>query len=469
MIDTEAPYSAGWWLRTLAKQLQDRRIGSLWTRQGLQAVRQRPGLDLLDDYKRGDPPLGNVADGWRAHFQEIARMGRLNVADLVVSAKANRMQLRDFRTAAATDELGDVQARAYMRATGLPLVARDVHETMLTLGDSYAIVTPPDKDRSYPLVTAEDPRQVITAHDDATGKVLAALKLFRDEWDSTDFAYLYLPGKVLVATKGGVSAITDASFRMSRSWEWDDTKTQTVPGGLLPVVRFRNRGGVGEFEPHLDTLDRINDKILDISTIAKVQAFRQRAVKNLPETTTTVDEAGNPVEVDIDYTDAFVAAPGAMWQVPGDVDFWESQPTDLGPIRMAVKDDLEHLAAVTSTPLHTVTPDAASGSAEGASLMREAHVYAVEDRRDRVIPSWAELMSLVFTFAGDTGRADRSQIDALFGPMERYSLSEKMSAATQAKAAGLPQDAIYTDVMQYAPAEVPNLRAMQAADLLLAP
>lgn len=465
MIDTTEPLSPGWWLKTLARQLMDRNDGregaGIWSRRGAKPSRVRPGLNLLGDHFCGDPPLMGCAQGWAPHFREVTRLGRLNVAALVVEAKANRMPLRDFRTAAANDELGDQEARKLMRANKLKLVAREVHEGMLSLGDSYVMVTPPDDRRLLPLITAEDAREVITAEDPATGETLAGLRVYRDEWNAADWAHLFLRAgdrvDHYVAVKPGASSMTSTAFRMSRSWEWR-IEAESVPAGRMPIVRFKNRRGVGEFEHHLDTLDRINDQILDKMVIAKVQAFRQRAIKGLPET----DELGR----EIDYSDAFEAAPGSMWQVPADVEFWESQLVDMNPIRQAIKDDLEHLAAVTSTPLHTITPDAASGSAEGASLMREEHVYAVENRRDYAEPSWAEVMSVAFAFMGDSKRADVAQIEPIWGPIERYSLTERSSAAAQLNTI-LPTEAIFTDVLQYPPAEVPNLRTLRGRDLLL--
>lgn len=445
----------------LARELHERRTGRMgarrWSRTQIKTGRIRPPLTVLDDYRQGDPPLRpDIHNGWKPHVLQFIRMGRLNVADLLVSATANRMQLRDFRTAAAGDELGDERARDIMRANGFKVIAREVIETCLALGESYTIVTPPS-DADTALITAEDPRQVITGHDPATRRERAALKMFRDDWDSEDIAYLYLPGVVRRARREGPTSITDGPFRFdAKSWTFDDDD-QPVPGNQVPVTRFRNRDGVGEFERHLDTLDRINDKIFDEWWTAKIQAFRQRAVKNLPDTD---EETGE----EIDYTDMFTASPDEMWQVPGDVEFWESTPVDLTPITGAITKDLERLASVTSTPLHIMSPDAANGSAEGASLMREEHVYKIENRRDLLDPSFARTMSLAFLFGGDDDRADVTRIEPVWGPAERFSLAQKSAAAAQAKDS-LPVEAIQRDIWQYAPAEIPVLREMRGRDV----
>lgn len=481
MIDTDTPRSPGWWLKVLGRELQNRRHGrgiggKRYSRTASKPQRIRPGLDLLHDHLMGDPPLPFAAPGWEEHFREVVRIGRLNVAALAVESKANRMKLRDFRTAAPDDDYGDTLAREIMRANNMRVVARDVHDGLLSLADSYVMTVPPSGDETYPLVTAEDAREVITAHDPATGRSLAGLKMFRDDWDSADFAYLFVreeDGRVIqyvAAKRTGLTSLGEGMFRVNSTWEWDEGKSgKPVPENRMPIVRFRNYRGVGEYELHLATIDRINTQIVDKLTIAKVQAFRQRAIKGLPDTQTVRGEDGEPREVAADYTGVFDSAPGSMWRVPAGVDFWESQPVDLGPIRMAIKDDLEQFAAVTSTPLHTITPDAASGSAEGASLMRESSVDAAQTRIDCVDRSWAEVMSNCFAFMRDTVRADANQIEPIWGPTERYSLSEKASAASQA-ATSLPREAIQTDIWQYAPSEVAALRQQAARDMIfLAP
>jgi hypothetical protein len=265
----------------------------------------------------------------------------------------------------------------------------------------------------------------------------------------------------------GRTSITEGPFRADLDrWNWDtsygDNGFETMPEGRFPVVRFRNRHGIGEFEQHLDSLDRINDKITNEWFTSKMQAFRQRAVKGLPDK----DEDGN----DADYDGLFTASPDEMWQVPDGVEFWESQPIDMGPIVSAIQKDLERLAAVTSQPLHTITPDAANGSAEGAALMREEHVYKVQDRRDRLTPSHAEVMGLLMTFGGHAhgDHDERSTIDPIWGPLERYSIATKASAAAQLDGK-YPLEAIWTEVMQEPHERIPLLRQQMARQRLYAP
>jgi hypothetical protein len=100
------PESAEDWLKTLSKAIMDRRNGrqgtKVWARHLSAPTRIRPGLDLLNDYLEGDPPLLNYQAGWDELFRVIARLGRLNVAELIINAKSSKMKLNGFRTAAAS-------------------------------------------------------------------------------------------------------------------------------------------------------------------------------------------------------------------------------------------------------------------------------------------------------------------------------------------------------------------------------
>jgi hypothetical protein len=463
-IDTDTPRSPGWWLKVLARKLHDRNRGAGWSMAAVERQRDsRPGLVLLRDWYRGDPPLPVGAAGWQAGFREFTRISRTNFAELVVEPTRFRMRPLAWRTAAAGDETGDAKALQVARANDFGVVFSDFAKDMLSLGDAYMIVGEP-RPSGIPLITAETPLQVITAHATATGEVIAALKMLRDEWDDSEYAYVYLPGEVWVARRESRTASTGGAV-VGEHWSWDEDLSGPLPAGfedVVPVVRASNLDGHGDFETHLDILGRINNGILDRVVAAKIQAFRQRAVKGLPDVYPPGHEHAGQ---EVDYTGVFEAAPGSMWQVPDGVEFWESAVNDLSGLRLSIKDDVEQLAAVTATPLHLITPDAASGSAEGASLMREEHILKVEDRRTRAAGALARVMALAFRFMGDDARADVSQIETLWEPAERFSLTEKASAAAQVKGT-LPTEAIYTDILQYPPDAVPRLNAQRAGDLL---
>lgn len=448
-INAQTPGTDGWWFAKLIKQLGDK----------------QDRLNRLDRYYRGDPDLPESAPSVRQAYRDFQRRSRTNFAELVVEAVRERMIPVGFRTGADNDEIDDKEAWRIWQANSLDADASLIDRAALSMGEAYVIVGGVDEWVGAPVITPEDPRQVIAVFDPVhRRRAVAALKVFRDDIAGADAAYLYLPGKVLKLQRSVSS--NDATFAWDTSgWELDKPQKLDVP--FIPVVRFAYRPQLdgctlGEFEDSMDVLDRINFMLLQRLVIAAVQAFRQRAVKGDLQDT---DADGNP----IDYSGVFRADPGALWQLPAGVDMWESQPADLTPILTAVRHDIQDLAASTRTPLFYLTPDAANGSAEGASLAREGLVFKTKDRIAQASESWEQVMSFAFAFAGDTTRAKRSDMEVIWAPPERYSLAERYDAASKASGAGVPWRSVMADVLQFSPQQIERMQAERATDTLLAP
>lgn len=448
MIDSSVKGSPGWWAAKLMPRL----------------VENRGRYNLLEDYYRGRSPLpsgpDNCSDTWR-RFQAKARA---NWAELIVEAVQERMTPVGFRTGAQGDDLGDSEAWGIWQANSLDADATLLHRYQLMMGDEYAIVGPPSAStHGEPLITIEDPREVITAHDpQERRRVRSALKVWTDTDAGLENAVVYLPeGVFRAARKASEYGLTEDTLS---GWEWvgrDDN-----PLGVVPVVRFTNRAnlsghGTGEFEPVLDSIDRINLMLLQRLTIAVMQAFRQRAAKGLPLT----DGSGQR----IDWSSALSAGPGEIWALPPGVEMWESGGVDLTPILESVKADIRDLAATTRTPMFYLFPDAANGSAEGATLQREGLVFKTNDRIRQTSDPWEQVMYLAFAYKGDEERASRRDMEVLWAPPERFSLSERYDAASKASAAGVPWRTVMLDILQFSPQQVDRMEAERATDLLLSP
>lgn len=449
-IDTTQPQSPGWWLKRLMGELQ--------------AKQQR--FDFLDSYQKGDPPFPFGPANCRNVVRDFQRKARANFAPLISGATSERMVPVGFRTGAEGDENGDAEAWRIWQANGLDAQYPKHCLSTRALSEGYAIVGGPDAMIGAPLITFEDPRQVITAHDPANQRrVIAALKVFTNEIANADLAYLYLAGYVLVAQRTRTGADQTIGWDVG-GWEWRGVPQRIPVGnGLVPVVKFSNRSDLtgrtlGEFEDVIDDLDRINLMLLQRLTVAVMQAFRQRAIKgDLPDR----DEDGES----INYDDVFSSDPGALWHLPAGVDMWESAGVDLTPLLESVKADIRDVAATTRTPMHYLFPDAANGSAEGASMMREGLIFKVNDRIIGDSDPLEAVMSLAFLFSGDTTRAQRSDMEVLWQPPERFSLAEKYDAASKAQAAGVPWRTVMSETLQFSPQNVARMEAERSQELFL--
>lgn len=468
-IDVSVPESDGWWMQTLWRQL---------------SANQRR-FQLLEDYRCGRPPLILGSEALRSAFYRFQRVARSNFADVIVQAMAERMAVRSIRTAKDSSDNGDDQAHAIWSANALDIYQSDVYRMMGTFGVAYAALA--QADGPMPIVTVEDPRQTVTMQDPVNPlKRLAGFKLYHDQAAGQDVAILWRPGRKVVATRDrkarvgtpnpvqrdllGPPPLIPVAFSAS-AFTIDEARSEEYDLKDIPVVPFTNRDGVGEFELHIDLLDRINHMLLQRIVIATLQAFKQRAIilsdlatddPNDPRGLPTHDDDGN----EINYDDLFSADPGALWRLPVGAKIWESGQVDLTGILTAVKDDAMHLAVVTRTPFSMFTPDAANQSAEGAQLQREGLVFKVEDR-DRIAGrSWAEVLSIGFQLMGDIERADVGKIVVDWVPAERYSLAERSQA--DSLATSLPVAQKWVRIWGMTPAEVQIAQTQRSADAMLA-
>lgn len=473
--DVDVPGSAGWWFKRLAKQ---------------QADRARDLAGLQDRYD-GKPPLPVGAEQAQAAYQAFQKLARTNYESVIVRQVLNRQTPIGFRTAAADDDGGDRAAAQLWAVNEMAVQASEILEAKLALREGYAIVGPPtDDSEGLAVITAEDPRQVITAHDPVrASRVRAGLKTFWDPDLEEDVAYVYLPAgaplpaggtstKAVVrrATRKGKTSLLGPNFRMSpKAWDWDegDEGPVELPIKRCPVVRFRNRGGYAEFEKHLDLIDRIRHTILQRMVIITMQAFRQRAVKNLPKHYPDDYPVENLRGQEIDYSGVFVADPAAIWMLPGlgdkAAEIWESGTLDLTPVLTAIKDDVKELATVSFMPFFAFMPDGANQTAEGATTQREGLVFNVEDHNTRDGISFAQVMSLAFEMQGDTeGREKLGQLETLWAPVERHSLAQKADAGLKAHQQSMSARTILTDIWQMTPEQAQRELDARANDFLFA-
>lgn len=425
--------SPAWWFDRLLKGF-DARVPERWSPNGEAFVdpfnrdTRRERLERLWSYYCGRAPLPQVAAEYTEVFRAVMRKARCNYAGMCIAAMLNRMALTSVSTG-IDNQGGDDLANAIAEVSNLETEIQDLLAYLFVMSEAYAMVVKPKPGSdAAPMIKALDPRMCIGDTDPDNPQALrAALVLSYDATFEVQRATLFLPGRLRRAVKPLNPLGAGAS-----KWEWDGDE-ELVEGidelGGIPVVRIDNKDGQGEFEPHLDLLDRINDTTLQRIVIAWYQSFRQRAVKGDLEGDT--DDPDNEPISDEEFKQIFAADPGALWRVPAGVEFWESSQADLTGIINAKRDDVKEFAAVTSTPMHLITPDAANQSAEGASLVREGINHKVKDRRARVGSKIKLMFRMAFAFAGEPERGKKIMLD--WGALESNSLADKGSATSQTR------------------------------------
>lgn len=241
-------------------------------------------------------------------------------------------------------------------------------------------------------------------------------------------------------------------------FNWGDTTlaNEKLSGSdAPPIVLYENENNVGEYEPHLDLLDSIHHLILQGLVIATTQAFRQRYVTgNFP----AQDADGD----DIDYDGVFAFAPDTTIQLPADAKMGELGQGEIQGILSARRADLQDLSALTATPLPALAPESANQSAQGAALTDQAAVFKAEDRQDRLDNPHARTMSLAFHMEGDSERENLLDLEPIWAPAERFTLSEKADAAS--KSTALTWRAQMSEVWQFSPQQIDEMEIDRKAE-----
>lgn len=428
-IDTSEVGSDGWMLDRLYHKLR----------------KQQRHCESLHKRYRGDPPLPAMNPNQAEATKLFVKKARTNFERLIVKAVLDRLKIRGIRTAADNDESGDAEAFETWKESRGALWSTEVAKHALTMGKGFVMVGK-SEDTGKLLVTAEDPRMCAVLTDPADPlKVIAGLKLIFDDVGQQDIAYLFRregdrvwmrkasrPRYFFSTSATTLRAFDSGAFDWMALAEAESFEPDWLQGtdeleALVPIVPFCNEDDMAEFEPHIELLDRITQQILQRMTIATIQAFKQRAMKGLPQTDPKTGEK-------IDYENIFLAEPGAIWNIPATVEIWESGEVNLQGILLSVRDDIKDLAAASGTPLYTVTPDVANGSAEGASLQREQVSAKVLHRQDLWDLPHARVAELIFRTNGDTKRAkEPEKIRPMWTPVERASISERSNAMAQTK------------------------------------
>lgn len=458
----ETPGSPEWWLNHLLLKfnardhtydLQGLVIDEDW-RQPAYFRTRRQRLNLLWSYYIGRPPLPRCGERARETFRDVLRTARANYAAKAIQPIVDRMDLLGVRTGVTDGVEGDDVAKRIMEYSNFASSLKDGLAFTFAMSESYLMVVPaaPDSPDKTPLITAQDPRTCIGEQDpENPNQLRAGLKLGYDNVTNKVVARLFHDSVMYTASCPGSDLWALASYGAA-SFDWDGDPVELPElasvDATVPMIQLPNARCMGEFEPHLDVLDRINDGIMNRLKIVAYQGAKQRAI--IGDLEDDSEDEDSPKE-DIDWDSIFEAAPDALWRVPKDTQFWESNPSDISGILAAVRDDVKEFAAMTDTPLHLITPDAANQSAEGASLMREGLVFKVKDRRARMNPRLVLLFKMAFAFAGESDRT--KNIELLWGPVESFSLTEKSNAVAQTRGV-LSRKRQLQDIMEMTPDQI---------------
>lgn len=453
--DASIPGSDDWWALRLCQEL-----GAGF-----------PRLHKLRRYRIGDAPLPEEANVvFKQGYAQFLRLQRLNFAEQLVVSSTGRRRPLGFRTAAPGDGNGDIIADGVWKSNHMPVQIRDLLDDEGTYGQAFLTNTGQQSNAapfSMPVIRASNgwttavvknslrpwlvDHAIQVGHDPVLGVDILTYFRSASEGRRAGFRQAYREVRVSSIPSDGTV------WYPGNSWTW---ASEMIPFGFtdeVPISPFETPRGIGEFEQHLDTLDRINHTILQRLTITAMQAFRTRAIAPGKDGDTFPEfypEDHEKAGQRINYDELYESGPAALWLLPIGATMWESQTTDITPIFNAVEKDLRHLAAASSTPIHALSPDAANGSAEGANLSRETNLTKIIDRIDRDTTALARSMSFAFQALRDFERADPTKIETIWAPLDFASIEQKSLATYNARRGGMSKSFIGEKIWGLTPGQL---------------
>lgn len=410
-----------------------------------------PRIRLLRRYVDGDAPLPEMGANVRASWQKFQKESRTNWGLLIRESVADRIVPNGITVDGAHDHPIAKRAQKIWRDNRMDLVFKEAVRHMLDYERGFLTAW---SRSGAAVITADSPEFMYAATDPLQPwRVRAAVKWWHDEDLEKDFAIVWvIGGWQLFSRPLFVDPTTQARYRVltSSSGTWQPETEYTETGAEPPVVVLDNPDHAGEYEPHLDVINRINRGILQRLVTAAMQAWRQRALKakegsdGLPDK----DEKGN----DVDWAKVFEPAPGALWDLPPGIEIWESQQTDIRPMLEGSMHDIRHLAAVSRTPVSVLIPDAANQSAGGADFAKEGLIFKTRDRLTVARIGAAAVLLKGLGVEGVEGVEET--LEVTFEPPHAISMAEKYDAAVKAKSAGESWKSIARNILGYSPQQI---------------
>lgn len=419
VADDSEPGGDGWTAGLLAAQM-----GSVVARHCLekQLVSGRariPGNSVPSVNPRSEPI-----------YNRYRSMGSLNMSDAIVKAVTERQVPNGFRMRGAHSDRSTDADEMYDRCNLTHVIGR-VADDVAKFGSGYVLVADGHGDSVISYVPAwwcamsdEEDNALVYTFDAARGKErLLLFRLLRDENGYADDLYYRiaerdgtsntLPSptdKILVEEYGDTYGTgSEKTWDAGSDWQWVTEPTRqgmeyAKACGHVPVFRAQPEGGESQISPHFATIMRIDHCIFNRMCIAAMQAFRQRAIKGLhrdvykktdPEVKSGAKREGEL----IDYSETFKSGVAALWQLPNNVDIWESATTDITPFVTAESNDIKRLASASRTPVDLLSPDVA-GSAAGANLKHENLVSKVNKINAIIGGAFEQAMRMALVLRG---------------------------------------------------------------------
>lgn len=452
-------YSPEWWRKRLLHKLRERAVDR----------------DEFQRFYEGDQPLAFASTKFREVFGP--RYGRLrsNFMPLVVDAEAERLITQGFRFANRGG--GDRATWKIWQDNQLDAESQIAHEIALVKGEAYTLVAPSPTGSGSPVITIEDPGEVILETAPGNRRLrLAALKVFTDD-DGYARAYLYLPDVVYRwrstqrrtdGTRFSLDSITWVPF----AEEGEDWPVRN-PIGVVPVIPLLNRPrrdgtGRSEIEPVMGNQSAINKLRFDALVASEYVAFPQRWVTNID---IPIDEnTGKPIA-------PFRPGIDNLWalrrptpdesaeygdKVP-DPAFGQFAAADLRPYIDLIREEVGQMASISRTPYHYLLGEPTSVPPSGESLKSSEAPLVKKIGRQAIHfgEGWEETMRVALLASGQGAKA-RTDGETIWADPETRNEAARTDSILKQFQAGLLPAEFALEELGYSQQQIERIKALKS-------
>src|SRR5678815_379321 len=143
-------------------------------------------------YYDGDHPVPDGDARYVKALKKMQKKARTNYISLITNSPVERMHVKAFRF--GPEGKADPEAKAIWDSNDMDRQSDLIHLDAAIYGVGYALVSPPDLGKKYPVITREDPRICISWPDPVKPtRSVAALRMWYDDIEQRILAVVYLP------------------------------------------------------------------------------------------------------------------------------------------------------------------------------------------------------------------------------------------------------------------------------------
>lgn len=376
---------------------------------------KEPNLSRLWKYYQGEQPMVYANEALRKRLHITNSKFVQNWTTVVVDSVHDRINLTGFEH--PEQQVSDKMAEMFRRGE-MGILADDVHEGALVLGESFIIVWLNAEGEVWPYYN--DARLCTIFYDPSDPYVVSyAAKWYIDSQTDRLKLTLYYPDRL-----EHYSADKDAdSAKKLRPDE--AAPVEPNPYGQVPVFRFtQTRNGRSEIENILPLQDSINKLQSDMMRAAETGAYRQRWM---------ITDAD---------TSHLINAPDEIWTIPASsgegqgVQVGEFGETSLGNYLDAIDRTVRAVGVISRTPQHYFYSTGGTPSGEALIAMEAPLLKKVQDYIQRYSSTWQKVMAFMLLLEGYT--VEPQDVIPKFAPIETVQPMTQAQVMQLERSAGFP-------------------------------